>query len=93
MSSVALGPSKIEGRIWPRTQVDEGGRYLGIPPSGAFQHSPVSRKPGAVHWRLTFSEFFFRRASSHSIGQRAIDTTGTTARSWNLSYFSHRFIE
>ena len=49
MTSVALGPSKIEGRIWSRTRVDEGGRYLGIPPSGAFQHSPVSRKPGAVH--------------------------------------------
>ncbi len=49
MSSVALGPPRIEGRISPRTRVEEGGRYPGIPPNGAFQHSRVSRKPGAVH--------------------------------------------
>jgi hypothetical protein len=49
MSRVALGSPKIEGRIWPRTRVEDGGRYLGIPPKGTFQHSRVSRKPGAVH--------------------------------------------
>ena len=48
MSRVALELPKIEGRIWPRTRVDEWERYLGIPPNGALQHSPVSRKPGAV---------------------------------------------
>ncbi len=52
MSSGALVPPKIEGRIWPRTRVDEGGRYLGIPSNGAFQHSRVSRKPGAVQVRV-----------------------------------------
>ncbi len=53
MSSVALGPPRIEGRISPRTRVEEGGRYPGIPPNGAFQHSRVSRKPGAVHLLVT----------------------------------------
>ena len=48
MSGVTMGPSKIEGRICPRTRLEEGGRYLGNPSNGAFQHSRVSRKPGAV---------------------------------------------
>jgi hypothetical protein len=61
MSRVTLGPPKIEGRIWPRTRVEDGGRYLVIPPKGAFQHSRVSRKPGAVHgtpafWHASFQE-------------------------------------
>ena len=34
MSRVALGSPKIEGRICPRTRVEDGGRYLGIPPKG-----------------------------------------------------------
>ena len=31
MSSVALEPLRIEGRICPRTRFDEGGRYLVFP--------------------------------------------------------------
>jgi hypothetical protein len=48
MSGVVMGAPRIEGRICPRTRVEEGGRYLGTPPNGALQHSRVSRKPGAV---------------------------------------------
>jgi hypothetical protein len=36
MSSVALVPPKIEGRIWPRTRLDEGGRYLVFPETELF---------------------------------------------------------
>ena len=56
MSRVALGSPKIEGRIWPRTRVEDGGRYLSIPPKGTFQHSRVSRKPGAVQRCQTRSQ-------------------------------------
>ena len=30
---------KIEGRIWLQTRLLDGGRYLGIPRNGGFQHS------------------------------------------------------
>jgi hypothetical protein len=36
MSRVALVSPRIEGRICPRTRVDEGERYLGIPPTELF---------------------------------------------------------
>lgn len=36
MSRVALGSPKIEGRIWPRTRVEDGGRYLIFPPRELF---------------------------------------------------------
>jgi hypothetical protein len=50
MSSVTLGPPKIEGRIWPRTRVEDGGRYLGIPPRELFSILECLRKPGAVQY-------------------------------------------
>jgi hypothetical protein len=36
MSSVTLGPPNIEGRIWPRRRVENGGRYLVFPPRELF---------------------------------------------------------
>jgi len=37
MSRVVMGPSKIEGRICPRTRVEDRGRYLGIPRTERFR--------------------------------------------------------
>jgi hypothetical protein len=35
MSAPAVSAPKIEGHNWPRTDFEEGGRYLGIPRSGS----------------------------------------------------------
>jgi hypothetical protein len=37
MSRVVMGRSKIEGRICPRTRVEDRGRYLGIPRTERFR--------------------------------------------------------
>jgi hypothetical protein len=37
MNRVVMGPSKIEGRICPRTRVEDRGRYLGIPRTERFR--------------------------------------------------------
>jgi hypothetical protein len=82
MSRVALVSPRIEGRICPRTRVDEGEHYLGIPPNGAFQHSPVSRKPGAVHVKVGTRRYLSVSVdiSTHGakVRTKALPKTGTT---------------
>ena len=50
MSSVALVPPKIEGRICPRTRLEEGGRYLLLPQTELFS---IRECPGN---RVRYSE-------------------------------------
>jgi hypothetical protein len=51
MSRVVMGRSKIEGRICPRTRVEDRGRYLGIPRTERFRilECPGNRVRYRVH--------------------------------------------
>ena len=70
MNRVVMGPSKTEGRICPRTRVEDRGRYLGIPRTERFRilECPGNRgryMPSVVRMLLTaFIEELVRSDSS-----------------------------